>query len=635
MLRCGHTGLVREFCDWLVRTAQAKGRPHMWITWHDGEPVTDPEFDKAYINCLAYAGICIRLYETTRSEDDLKSRVWPYLEKICTYLAEEVFEFTPDRQWELKGLVAGDIGVESVEAKQQHDTLMWAVLCMAKCAEYAAHLKIKDKLTRTARQIAEFFQKNPVALNKTDIWYAWFPYLCPAGPYADYSKWWNPADERLVKKFMICPGPEKEIFDKPEVPLNPLLGTYSGMAWANFCTSASFSLTGHSGLALEFQDGGLKEVSGIGYFCECAYETNAGGNSPYIPSCGSYLSSLAVQFASGSLWEDVVDIGVNFPHLWRGQKITWRNIRSINGAKVSGIYEPTSLQVTVDCDREMIARVRVPYRIAGEPLAISLNGRRMKVQMDHDETVFLELTDGSNTIQIEPDLRKTSDCLVIEAMDQGRRLVELVEEATHSVRWLRDANRIHDLEDAPRLAVLNVSFVRPSGELSDHLLGQVRHGSNLLLLYHGGVLKRCGALAEASGVRGSYPDEWNFKGQSIECEVTKSGRKLFVGLEPEFSLYRSQKISTNVESDVDILAIEKETGHAVATRRKHGKGWIYWIASGGTFMDRPESVGWGLHFVREYFVYGRSRESVASFKWIEHKPFRAMVSAIVRHSLEK
>ncbi len=635
MLRCGHTGLVREFCDWLIRTAAPHGRPHMWITWHDGEPVTNSDEDKAYINCLAYASICIRLYESTHSEDDLKSRVWPYLETICTYLAEEVFEFTTERKWELKGVVAGDIGVESVKAKEQNDTLMWAVLCMAKCAEYSATLKIKNKLTRTATQIAEYFQKNPIKLNQTDIWYTWFPFVCPAGPYADYRKWWDGKDERLVKRFLISPGPEKQIFDEPEVELNPLIGTYVGMAWGNFCISSSFSLNGLPDLGLEFQDGGLKHVSGIGYFNECAYETNAGGNSPYIPSSGSYLSSIGVQFAAGSLWDDIVDIAVNFPHLWRGQKISWKNIRSINGACVSGLYEPTSLNVTAECDREMIARVRVPYRIAGEPLQISINGRKIKTIMDDAETVFLELSTGTNQIKIEADYKKQYDCLLIESMDQGRKIKNQLEKSDVSVRWLRSPDYVGNLEPAPALIVLNVSFVRPPGELTNYLLREVRQGSNLLLLYHGGVMKRAGELALASGVNGDYKDEWNFRGDLIDCELTKDGKKLFDGLEPEFQIYRSQNITTKPAEDVDVLAYQKGTKNAVATRRRYGKGTIYWVASGGTFMDRPESVGWGLHFVREYFLYGRTRESVASFKWLENKNFQTILDGIVKDALKK
>ncbi len=635
MLRCGHTGLVREFCDWLIRTAAPKGRPHMWITWHDGEPATDPDSDKAYINCLAYAGICIRLYETTRSEDDLKSRVWPYLEAVCTYLAEEIFEFTADRKWELKGIVAGDVGIESLNAKEQNDTLMWAVLCMGKYAEYAHTLKVKDKLTRTAAQIAEYFQKNPVKLKKTDLWYAWFPYLCPAGPYADFSTWWDGTDMRLVKKFMVMPGPEKHIFDEPEVCLNPLLGTYAGMAWGNFCTSASFSIVGLPDLALEFQDGGLKHISGIGYFTECGYETNAGGNSPYIPSSGSFLSCLSLQFVSGSLWNDVVDIALNFPHLWRGQKISWQNIRSINGARVSGVYEPTSIRTTVECERQMKARVRVPYRIAGEPINISLNGRRVRLDMDEKETILIDLPVGQNTIQIEADLKRSHDVILIECMDQGIKLKKLLEKADCSVRWFRNPDRIRELDKEGQLIVMNVSFVRPAGELSDYILREVQAGANLLLFYHGGVLKRSGDLAVASGVNGDYTDEWNFKGDLIECEYTKSGKRFFDAVESDFSFYRSQAITTSPDADTEVLAYQKGTKNAVLTRKRYGKGMIYWVASGGTFMDRPETVGWGLHFVREYFVYGRTRESLASFKWLENDSLMDIVVKITKECLKR
>lgn len=630
MLRCGHVGLVREFCDWLIRTAQPKGRPHFWTTHYDGSAANDRESDKAYINCLAYAGIGIRLYEFTRSEDDLKHHVLPYLKIISAYLAEEVFEYNEKNHWRLKGKVAGDIGVEFVDANKQNDTLMWCVLIMAKYAEYCQILEVKDKLSRTATQIAEHFRKNPIRLNHSDIWYTWFPFICPAGPYADFAQWWDGQNERLVKKFLSSPGPEKEIFDHPEVEINPLVGTYVGMAWGNFCTSASFTLNKLPDLGLEFQDGGLKAISGIGYFTECAYETNAGGNSPYIPSSGSYLSSLAVQFSAGSLWSDEVDIAVNFPHLWRGQKISWRNIHSLNGARVSGVYEPTLLEATVETSRPMRARVRVPYRISKEPLRVFVNGKIVALKEQDDETISLKLPSGVTQIKIEQDIQGARDILLIESLDQGERIKELLEKSNHSLRWSRSADELTELAEPGKLIVMNVSFVRPSESTMDWMLKTAHGGASLLLLYHGGILKKADKLAEASGVNGDYSDEWNFKGTEIKCVLTPAGKKILSKIKEPFNLWRSQKITTATASDVDVLAYEEGSKNAVVTRRRYGKGHIYWIASGGTFMDRPETLGWGLHFVREYFVFGRKREAHASLKWLENEAFQEIVQAITK-----
>ena len=87
MLRCGHIASVRDLCRWLMRTAMETGRPHYWMTYPNGVPVeTD---DQAYQVILAFAGIFIRLYESTRNREDLEQLAYPYLRRVAEYAMDE------------------------------------------------------------------------------------------------------------------------------------------------------------------------------------------------------------------------------------------------------------------------------------------------------------------------------------------------------------------------------------------------------------------------------------------------------------------------------------------------------------------------------------------------------------------
>lgn len=637
MLRNGHITPVRQLCDFLVRTASRKGRPHMWITWFDGSPATTPDGDKAYINSLAYASIGIRLYEVTRDLDDLRDRTYPYLEVITRYLLDEIFVKNAEGTWEMQGEISGDIGEESVAAKEQTDSLLWSVICLDKFSAYSEQLSIINEHVHTAREIAAHFRQHPVILNKTDAWYTWFPYICPAGgELADFTQWWDPDDSWLVKKFMLCPsGPQENHMigtkDQLHYPLNPFIGTYLGMPWANFCVTNSFLVTGLPDLALEYQDGGLKYVSGMGYFTESSYESQTGGNSPYIPSCGAYLSSMGLFFAAGSLWNDDVDVAVNFPTLWRGQTIRWQNVQTINGAIVSGAYAPSACEYTIQTDRPRKLRLRIPNRIMGEPLSVQINGANTTT---HGPEAILELQvePGRHTVKIAADYESIHDTLVIDPFSEGALWRDLFAEEKQDTRWLHDWNHIARLKDQPRMIVFHQSYVAPANDVSQELLRRVQEGATLLMIYHAGVLGFNEPLAEASGVNAKLDAVWKWNGNAENCNLTPTGRQLIEGLNDEFMLYLVNDFEVRPAPDLEIIATCKRTGSPVITRRRHGKGWIWWSASGSKSMDRKETLGWGLHFSREMFVFGRNRDKLLSKKWLENPDFRTIVKNILHHS---
>ncbi len=634
MLRSGHIKETRVFCEYLVRSARPKGRPHMWITYFDGDTPCDDAGDVAYFNCLAFAGCGIRLYEMSQDQEDLEKRVFPYLNFICTHLLENVFEPVPRGGWQLGGIIAGDVDAFQTEAKTQMDILIWSVITLSKFAEYSAKLGRSSTLTQKATEICVWFEKNRIVMDKRANWYQWLPYLAPAHRYADFSKWWNGTEETF-KKIAIIPHDQdlsQRIYgDQPDTPKDQLFGTYTGMAWGNFSTAAAATISGNNDLALEFQDGGLKYTSGLGYFTESPYDLQAGGNSPYVPSAGSFLSSLLVMCAEADLWNQELRVGVDMPRFWKYNRISFENVHTFNGAVVNLNYSPHQLSATIKLSRAGRVRLIVPSRIAGEPLhVVSAEGQTIPFT-DQTESILLQLDQGSHTVTVARDLNAVRDFTIIEPFDMGQRICALAN-VSGSTRWLRDFDGLEDVaKNTKKGFIIDVSFVRIFPDIVNILKEQVRdHGKLLVVMYHGGVSSVSPEFAELTGVNGSIARDWVFEGKKVNVTSTEAGQKL--GFANQMSMHANGvDIVPALSSDTEVLATI-ESGVPFLTRRKLGKGSVWWIATGNKIMDRPWGLGWGLHLTRSLFVYGKTRESLTKQPWLDDPDFQNLIQKILKLS---
>ncbi len=624
----------------LIQTAQPTGRPHMWITYYDGDTPCDPAGDVAYFNCLAFAGCGIRLYEMTRNREDLQQRVLPYLRIICTHLVREVFKRNAKGAWELSGIVAGDVGAPEVDANGQMDILLWSVMTLAKFAEYASLAGETSEITSASGEIAAYFREHRIALRVSDNWYPWLPYLAPAFPFADFSAFWDDSDG-VMRRFLIGPADFETVMHASgglgSLRPKPMVGTYSGMAWFNFCNAAALTLTGHRDLALEFQDGGLKYTSGLGYFTESPYELQAGGNSPYVPSCGSYLSSILGMFASSTLWDDEVRVGMDMPRFWQYQRVWWKNIRTFQGASVSAVYDPLHVEVTVEQERAHPVQVRVPARIAGEPLCITLDGVRLDAPYDvATESVRFILPAGRHAVSIVRDLEQVADITVIEPFDHGAQLCDLLRKPGRTVRWLRDVDGLAAVAPHSRAFLHHLSFVALPLNNVRQLEDAVREGATLITMFHAAISHYCAPMAALTGLNGKVSDVWCFDGKLATLTMTEAGRAALPGLPESLTMHVSVKdFVLDPGPDVEILARLEDSGMPAITRRRLGKGWVWWLAAGNKIMDRPLALGWGLHLSRDVFVFGKTREMYAQRPWLDDPDFAKALEAIVTHRTSK
>lgn len=630
MLRSGHVDEVRQFGQWLMDTRQPTGRPHGWMTWYDGTRGSLAETDVAYINCLAYAGIVIRLAEFTGLRSDVAEIAYPYLHQIGSFLIEEVFD-KDDEGWHLSGVVAGDVGIEMLDAREQTDTLLWAVLTVAKLADYADTLGEDSPMLQTAREIRRWFAAHPVKPDIATIWYPWLPYLAPAGPYADYSQWYDGSVE-CYEKMLVAPMSHNEFNrlyakgrGKPagEYPF----GVYQGMPWSQCATAASCLIADVPDIGLEFYDGAFKYVSGLGYLTESPYELNVGGHCPYIPSHGAFLSASQMFLVEGSLWDRTVDICTKLPLLMRGHRLRWSNIYSINGVRTSGYYSGTALQVSATCNRPATLRIRIPARIAGEPIAVTVDGNRVDPQID-GETVILPIGVGKVAIEITRDLSTPHEVLVIEPLDVGGDVRNVLAGTGRSVRWVRDFDAVPELAGQSKVIHLHMSYVDVSDSVTAAVMDAVRAGATVLAQFHAGAASVHREFAEFLGVNATIENDWIFASDLRTIRLTQAGKQLLPSLPETLHLETSQKLTPHLAEDVEVLAIDETIGQPALTRRRVGNGWAIWMSVGDKTANMSPEVLQALGLVREVFTKGKPRATFTDLKWLRNADWQVLMRAL-------
>ena len=607
MLRCGHIQEVRALCQWLTQTMAPKGRPHYWMTYHNGVPIETT--DQAYQVVLSFAGIFIRLCECTRDADDLRRLAYPYLWRVSQYALDEVLQQDASG-WHLKGEVAHDVDTGAQVASQQPGMLLWVIVCLSKCAQYAAQLGKDDPVVARCREVDAHFRTHPIDLTHPGMWDLWLPLLTGADPLADFGSWSRMALETL-----------------PKTPMN----FYAIQPWWNFAVATSLSQTDHPDLALEIQNDGLNSISGLGNIDEVAYEAHGGGWAPFPTSTGPWLSSMMIGFADGSLWNDELLVCTRLPKRLANQYLRWRGVTTFNGGHVSGAYDPHRIEATIESAVPRPVRVKIPARIAGEPLTVRLDESPVAFQED-GETVLIQMPAGEHTIFITRDLAAPAEIVVAEPMNQGQLLVDLLRTKDHTIRWARDYDALPAAGRQARALVMDVSYVATPVDIARGLEAAVReNGLSLITLFHAGCVNVDGALAELSGVRATFDgterEYWQTGATEHTWQLTDAGRRLLPGINVTLHVPCAGKFAPHLAKDVEVLATD-ETGRAVMTCRAVGRGKVYWIAFGSRVMNFGSIDK--LHYAaKNLWTLGRDIQDDADLLWLKNEDSRGLLRAVV------
>lgn len=611
MLRAGHVDLVRSLCQWLMGSVLPTGRPHYWMTYYNGVPVEAN--DEAYQVILAYSGIMMRLYSCTRDRKDLEGFAYPYLRRVAAFAFDEVLTKS-DAGWHLYGQVAHDVDTGANVAKEQAGMLLWVVVCIAKCAEYATELGIDDDLMAKCREVDAYFRANPIDLSNPGMWSSWLPYLTAAEPLADYASW---------GRFM-------------RGQLEATTGKFLGNPWGNFTVATSLSMVGQPDLALEMQDDGFNSISGLGYIDEVTYENHGGGWAPFPTSTGPWLASMMIQFAHGTLWDDEVGICTNLSKRYAAQYLRWRNVLTLNGVRVSGAYDPHHLEVTVETARPRRVRLRIPYRIAGEMLHVQCNGKPVNFT-EVGETVLLDVPAGEHAITIARDLTTPAEVIIAEPFNCGREMAQIIAASGTSVRWLRDYDALKLLASSARVVILHASNCPIPLDVALALETAVReHGLTVVTLYHAGCSNVDRALAELAGTRalfdGTERQYWLLASSERTYRLTDAGKAIFATLPESFVMPTIAKFIPRLADDVEVLATDDETGRAVVTRRPVGAGQVFWIATGGKLMDFGD-INKIHRAMKRQWLFGEDPQDQADLKWLQNADFQQMLLALATDSV--
>jgi len=608
MLRCGHFEPVRQLCRWLLKTAMEKGRPHYWMTYPSGVPVETT--DEAYQVILAFSGIFIRLYESTRDRRDMEELAYPYLKRVAEYLLDEVLAKDSDG-WHLRGNVAHDVDTTTRVAKEQPSMLLWAAVCLSKCAEYGAKLGKDDDVLAGCREVDQWFRAHPIDLSNPGMWGFWIPMLSGAEPLADFDSWWRMAREKLSN-----------------TPMN----FYNLIAWGNYATSISLSMTGHPDLALQLLDDGLCSISGMGCIDEVCYESHGGGWAPFPTAVGPYLSALLIGFAHGSLWDDELLVCVHLPRRLAVQHFRWSRVATFNGARVSGIYDPDRIEAVVESAIPRPVRLRMPFRIAGEPLSVCVNGNSVEFQED-GETVLVQIPAGEHRITVGRDRTTRTDVVVAEPTDQGRPISAFIREAGLSVRWARDFDSLPRVTTTAHSMLINESYAVVPPDTVAGIEAAVRDGLTLVCLYHAGCVNVDSAMAELTGVRatfdGSEREYWGTASRQESWRLTADAAALLPDLPHEFDVPVCGRFAPNLAEGVVVLATETAKGRPVATLRQFGRGRVAWLATGSRVMDFG-SIDAVHRAIKDLWTFGEDIQEKADLKWLRDENVQKFIIGLLK-----
>ncbi len=582
MLRTGHVAEIRAFCEWVTRVMPRKGRPFYHMTYYTGQPAGTNE--EVFQVCLAYGAVAVRLYEFTRDRRDLEQTVFPYMYRLAEYLLAEKLAETP-AGWQFTGQYCGDSHLPPEDLTKETGLFAWTATLLAKTAEYAAALGVENPVIARCRSLRDFVTRTgPIKLDDLKAWSNWFPYLANRAPFLDFPSYRAAVQRRYPELGRPC---------------------IDYMPWGHFSFAMSALLTGHGDAALQELETGCLMICGLGYLDESMYEMRGGGFAPYPPATGSYLATVTNLIVDGGLFDDDLRIGTVLPKFWQKKYLKFRNLCTVNGARVSGEITPYSVDLTIQTDRPRRAEIALPMRVAGEPVIcrsdapVASEGtsekeeetakRRGRRFYSDGRVVQVELPVGATRVTIERDLTTPHDALVIEPMQHGEQVCALLRGAGLSVRWLRDYPTLPRVIEHARLIFIHTSYTSLPVEVVRELERAARRGARVVCLFHSGRLDVDGALAELSGVRATQPsNHWEYDSTPHTYRLTARGREVLPGLPGEFAVPQTAEFVLNPTPDLEALATDAGSGQPVVTRRPVGQGWVCWIAAGNKSADGPQ-----------------------------------------------
>jgi len=366
----------------------------------------------------------------------------------------------------------------------------------------------------------------------------------------------------------------------------------------------------------------------MGYLTESPYELNVGGHCPYIPSHGAFLAATSMFLVNGSLWDNTVDICTHLPLLLRGQRIRWSQICTPNGVVTNGSYGPTDLEINLDCRSTITLNLAIPYRIAGEPLAVTLDGQAITFD-NHIESIQLKIEAGKHFISIARDESTKHDVLVIESLSLGKQVRDIVAERGQSVRWARDfENAIKHLKNT-KMIHLHMSYADYPNWVTDPIMDAVRNGATLISQFQSGLRGLHQPMAEFLGVNATIENDWDFTTTDRTFLMTHAGKELFPEIDEALNVPVSTHLIPELATDVEVLAIDETINQPSITRRRVEHGWAYWVSIGDKNANMSKPAQHGLSMVREIYTRGITRPEQSNLKWLDSPDYSKLLQAII------
>ncbi|HUU68312.1 MAG TPA: hypothetical protein VM186_02210 [Planctomycetota bacterium] len=614
MLRAGHVDRVRPFIRWLAETAMQEGRPFYWIHYYDGEPWAD---DVAYQVMAAHAGSAILYYEYTRDQEALRKWVYPIAKRVALYTRERLIgQF--DGLWRFKVIMSGDVTGDDKPGTRETGVLAWLVVAMAKAVEYGRRLGEDAAVLAPLAEVVESTRQHPYDWSTPVMWWSWLPYITNADPFYDREAW-----KRGIADALLGAGVRHMRYND------------IGQPWGAFSAATSCLINGLPNAALSYLENGLHKVYGLGAFCEFRYDKNENaGIAPLPTASGAYLSAIGAIFAHGTIWDDGIRVLDSLPSTWMSRPVRFANIRTPNGATISGESAPDRVCVTVQTDRTRTVTLGVPVRLWGVPLTLTVNGASVSPAISPDgRSVEFRVNAGRHEIQLVEDAQTAYAAVLFEPKYRANYFQEILAGAGVHARLVRDPRLLPAHLAAARMLLLPSSMIQHPSYLAEAVERFVHAGGCVVGLHHAGCSEVNPRLAELFGVRAATEDR--FKKTFTPCTVrVGAAHHLTAGLPAAFELLMADRLTTpQLADDMTVLCTRADTGDAVATLRPVGQrgGLAIWLAPGQEAAGAPKTPYSRYDAID---ILGRRADEMFSYPYLEEPAFRELLVRAVRMGLQ-
>lgn len=374
---------VEKIAEWLNQVKQSSGRTFPWMMYYNGESAMQSDWtDSGFHVNPAHAMTAVRLYEATKDKELLNDICYPIIRTVSEYTANE--RFIKDGDYYIGAGASGDIN--GPELLNDTFAATWFGVILRKGIEYAEILNTDSDLKSKWQDIVD----NMYIENDNNIYHA-HKYAGRAGGWMSLLLYPSETKPFIDMKMYNSTRESQSFIDEYN---------NSGFIqpWVYFWQASSDLRFGSKAdIADGLIDQGVRYTYGSGFFAEITPDSvDLVGMPPYQTPHASYLTATTEQLLISSIWDNNIEVFTNLPSVMKQQNISFKNLITSSGAKVSAEYSPDNIKIWLTGSGNYSVIIPKP----NTEYSVFINGRQALnsvVEKDGKLNIMIELSSELTT----------------------------------------------------------------------------------------------------------------------------------------------------------------------------------------------------------------------------------------------